>query len=260
MTRWKASLIHLGISLIVAAIASALLMGVWYPPPYFRAAGAERLLLLVVGVDVVLGPLLTLIVFKSGKPGLKLDLVIIGLVQAAALVYGFQVMLQSRPVFMVAAVDRFVLVAANQLDPADVAAASRPQWRRLSWSGPILVATQRPEDSTERSDLLFSALEGKDIEKFPRYYVNYEAAAAGLLKRAQPLARLREMHPSRVGELDAWLHRHGMMEDDLAWLPIVARNADLTMLMKRIDGQPIGAIALDPWQGEDEPGKAHESR
>lgn len=260
MTRWKASLIHLGISLIVAAIASALLMGVWYPPPYFRAAGAERLLLLVVGVDVVLGPLLTLLVFKRGKPGLKLDLAIIGLVQAAALVYGFQVMLQSRPVFMVAAVDRFVLVAANQLDPADVAVASQPQWRRLSWSGPVLVATQRPDDSAERSDLLFSALEGKDIEKFPRYYVSYDAAAPELLQRAQPLTLLRELHPSRAEELDAWLRRHGSAEEEVAWLPIVARDSDLTMLMDRTTGEPLGAIALDPWQGEQEPGATHEIR
>src|SRR5690606_32812168 len=99
-----AALIHLGISAAVAAVASALLMGVWYPPPYFRAAGAERLLLLVVAVDVTLGPLLTLIVFKRGKPGLKFDLAAIGVAQLLALVYGFHVMLLSRPVFLVAAV------------------------------------------------------------------------------------------------------------------------------------------------------------
>jgi len=250
MTRWKAALIHLAISVLVAAVASALLLGVWYPPPYFTAAGAQRLLLLVVGVDVMLGPLLTLIVFRSGKPGLKFDLAAIAVVQALALAYGFHVMLQSRPVFMVAAVDRFVLVAANQLDPADLAAASQPQWRRLSWSGPVLVATQRPDDATERSDLLFSALEGKDIEKFPRYYVEYETAAPDLLQRAQPLSRLRQMHPSQQGKLDACIGRLGMLDEDVVWLPIVARDADLSMLMERTSGKPLGAIALDPWQGE----------
>ena len=250
MSRWKAALIHFGISALVAAIATALLLGVWYPPPYFSAAGAKRLLLLVVGVDVVLGPLLTLIVFKSGKRGLKFDLAAIGLVQVLALAYGFHVMLQSRPVFMVASVDRFVLVAANQLDPADLAAASQPQWRRLSWGGPVLVATQRPDDADERNDLLFSALEGKDIEKFPRYYVEYEAAASGLLQRAQPLSRLRQMHPSHAGEVDAWLQRHRSEEESIVWLPIVARDADLCMLMDRASGKPLGAIALDPWQGE----------
>lgn len=250
MTRWKAALIHLGISLLVAAIATVLLLGVWYPPPYFRAAGAERLLMLVVGVDVVLGPLLTLIVFRSGKPGLKMDLAIIGLVQVAALVYGFHVMLQSRPVFLVAAVDRFVLVAANQLDPVDLKAAPQPQWRRLSWSGPALVATQRPDDAAERNDLLFSALEGKDIEKFPRYYVDYETAAPDLLQRAQPLSYLRQLHPSHQQELDAWLRHHDVLEEDVVWLPIVARDSALSMLMDRINGKPLGAVAIDPWHGE----------
>lgn len=231
-------------------MASALLMGVWYPPPYFHAAGAERLLLLVVAVDVTLGPLLTLIVFKRGKPGLKFDLTAIGVAQLLALVYGFHVMLLSRPVFLVAAVDRFVLVAANQLDPEDLAAASHPEWRRLSWGGPLLVAAQRPADAAERSDLLFSGLEGKDIEKFPRYYVEYETAAADLLQRAQPLQLLRQMHPSRSDELDRWLVHHRADEENVVWLPIVARDADLSMLMERDSGTPLGAIALDPWQAE----------
>ena len=65
MSRWKAALIHLCISAAIAAIVSALLLFVWYPPPYFHAGGAGELLVLVVGVDVTLGPLITFIVFKS---------------------------------------------------------------------------------------------------------------------------------------------------------------------------------------------------
>ncbi len=74
MSRWKAAGIHLSISILIGLVVGALLFGVWYPPPFFHAAGADMLVLLLVGVDVVLGPLLTLIVFKSGKRGLKFDL------------------------------------------------------------------------------------------------------------------------------------------------------------------------------------------
>lgn len=250
MSRWKAALIHLGISAAIAAIASALLMGIWYPPPFFRADGAQRLLLLVVGVDVVLGPVLTFVVFKPGKPRLRFDLAVISAMQALALIYGFHVMLQSRPVFMVAVVDRFVLVAANDLDAADLAAASQPQWRHLSWSGPVLVATHRPADPEARSKLLFSGLAGKDIEKFPRYYVDYAQAAAQLLQRAQPLSRLRAMHPAHQGRIDTWLHTHHRRDHQVRWLPIVARDADLIMLMDAATGEPLGALPLDPWQAD----------
>src|SRR4051812_12853702 len=111
MTRWKAAAIHSLISVAVGLIAGALLLGLWYPPPYFHAAGAQELILLLVGVDLVIGPLLTLIVFRWGKPGLAFDLTVISLLQAAALVYGLAIVLQSRPVFLVATVDRFVLVS-----------------------------------------------------------------------------------------------------------------------------------------------------
>lgn len=247
MSRWKASLIHFSLSLLVAAVAVGLLLGMWYPPPYFQAGGADRLLLLVVGVDVILGPLLTLVVFDTRKPELKRDLSMIVAVQLLALGYGFHVMLQSRPAFLVAAVDRFIVVSANQLEPEDLAQAREPQWRKLSWSGPVLVAAERPDSSNERSDLLFSALAGKDIEQLPRHYVDYTHETPNLLRRAQPLSRLRELNPDKPHDLDAWLKRQQRPEDSIVWLPIVARMSDITMLMDKETGEPLGAIALRPW-------------
>lgn len=247
MSRWKASLIHFSLSLLVAAVAVGLLLGVWYPPPYFQAGGADRLLLLVVGVDVILGPLLTLVVFDTRKPELKRDLAIIVAVQLLALGYGFHVMLQSRPAFLVAAVDRFVVVAANDLDRQDLEAAGDPRWRSLSWAGPELVATQRPESAEERNALLLSGLDGKDIERLPRYYVEYAHEAPNLLARAHPLSRLRTMNPDDAGKIDAWLKRNNRAEESVVWLPIIARMDDITMLLDKETGEPLGAIALAPW-------------
>ncbi|HEV7490359.1 MAG TPA: hypothetical protein VGO25_06105, partial [Rhodanobacteraceae bacterium] len=79
MTRWKASAVHLSISICVGLGAVALIFGVWYPPPYSHAVGADQLVVLLLGVDVVLGPLLTLVVFKSGKKSLRFDLSVIAL-------------------------------------------------------------------------------------------------------------------------------------------------------------------------------------
>lgn len=248
MSRWRAASIHLCISAVLAGIASALLLGIWYPPPYFSANGGKVLLTLLVGVDVCIGPLMTLVVFRSGKRGLKLDLAIIGLMQAVALAYGFHVILASRPVFMVAAVDRFELVAANELDPQDLAAATKPEWRKLSWAGPVLVATRRPQSTEEHNDLLFSGVAGKDVEKIPRFYVDYAAEAARLRDRAQPLQRLRAMHPAAAKVIDAQVARHGGDEAGIVWLPIVARDADLCMLMDAVTGWPLGPVLLDPWQ------------
>ena len=245
MSRWKAAAIHLAINAAVAALAATLLFGLWYPPPYFQASGADRLLLLLAGIDLVLGPLLTLIVFRSGKPSLRFDLTVIGLLQVAALVYGLHVMLQSRPVYLVGAVDRFVLVSANELDPADLAAA--PAYRRLSWTGPRLVAARLPTTANERNALLSAALDGKDIERLPRYYVDYPLGAPALLARAQPFETMSARHPHAAPAIARWLADSGKAPTDLVWLPLVARSADLVLVLRRGDGQPVGALPIDPW-------------
>lgn len=234
---------------MVAGIASALLLGVWYPPPYFHADNAGKLLALVIGVDVSIGPLLTLLVFKAGKRGLKFDLTVIGILQAAALIYGFHALIGSRPVFMVAAVDRFVVVSANSISSADLANASRPEWRHLSWSGPVLVGATLPTNPNQRDKLLFSSLQGgKDIQNLPQRYVPYTSVAHKLLARANTVDRLRSMHPHADGEISRWLAQHHLQAKQVVWLPIQTRKWDMVMMMNATTGMPIGPIPLDPWQ------------
>jgi hypothetical protein len=251
MSRWKAAGIHLCISLVIAGISSALLIGVWYPPPYFHAGGAGKLLALVVGVDISIGPLLTLLVFKAGKRGLKFDLTVIGLLQAAALAYGFHTITSSRPVFMVAAVDRFVLVDADQIASADLAEASQPLWRSLSWTGPVLVAAELPKDPHARDALLFGSLQkGKDVQDYPQYYVPYGRAVSGLLKRAHSIAELRELNPGRGATINRWLASKHLTENQVVWLPIQPRKGDLVMMMDATTGKPLGALPLIAWASD----------
>jgi hypothetical protein len=94
--RWKAAGLHLALSALIALTVVLLLLAVWYPQPYFQAMGGEKLLRLLIGVDVVLGPLITLIIFDPRKPALKWDLAAIAALQVTALAYGGVVMFQAR--------------------------------------------------------------------------------------------------------------------------------------------------------------------
>ena len=87
--RLKASSIHLGISLAIALLAALLVFGLWYPYPYREISGGRELFLILVAVDVILGPLMTLTIFNRSKPWpeLRRDLAIVVLIQLAALVY-----------------------------------------------------------------------------------------------------------------------------------------------------------------------------
>lgn len=247
MSRWKAAGIHFSISVCVAIGVLVLLFGVWYPPPYFQAAGGGKLEMILVGVDLTLGPLLTLIVFKAGKKGMKFDLAVIGIVQAVALVYGMSVILSTRPVFLVASIDRFVLVSADKISDTDLEQGPKPDFRSLSWSGPRLVAVKMPTDAAQKNDLFESEKRGKDVERLPQYYVDYVSQAPALLARAKPLAQLESKHPRAKKKLDKWLSKHDQVSADVVWLPVTTRFDDVTMLLDKRTGQPLDAIAINPW-------------
>ena len=111
MSRYRASLIHLLISGLLVGNVIGVVLWVWYPSPTFEAVGAFSIIRLLIGVDLILGPLLTLIVFKQGKPGLKFDLTVIALTQIAALVYGTYTLYKEKPDYMVFSIDRLEFVS-----------------------------------------------------------------------------------------------------------------------------------------------------
>jgi hypothetical protein len=47
--------------------------------------------------------------------------------------------------------------------------------------------------------------------------------------------------------LARWLSDSGYAPADLVWLPLVARDSDLVLVLRRSDGQPVGALPIDPW-------------
>ena len=115
MTRTRAALIHLAISVAFAVAAALLIVLGWYTLPYFWLVGGLFLLALIVGVDVILGPLMTFIVCAPASPGKNcfFDLSLIGLLQAAALVYGLHAAYTSRLVYAVYVDGVFHLVKAK---------------------------------------------------------------------------------------------------------------------------------------------------
>jgi hypothetical protein len=215
------------------------MLGVWYPGPLFEAAGGSGLLPILVGVDVIVGPLLTLVVFKSGKPGMKFDLVVIGLLQAAALAYGVYVVSLARPAYIVFVKDRFELATVAELDPEERAGAKAPEFRDPGWDGPLLVAADMPTDAKERQRLIDAAMAGLDLQHFPRYYVPYAERTAEVLAKAYTIARLRAAEPVTAAEVDKYLASSGTREDDVRALMMRTRFAWLAVLVDPKTARPV---------------------
>lgn len=248
MSRWKAAGIHLSINAVIALLAAGLIYGIWYPHPYSQAAGAGTLVLLLLGVDLVLGPLLTLVVFKAGKKGLRFDLAAIAILQVCAFVYGLHVVAAARPAFIVGVIDRFSLVIANDIDSADLAKATDPAFRYMPWTGPRLIGAQMPKDWQSRNEVLFSGAAGKDIDELPRYYVPYAQVAQALLSHANSLDDTKRKHPETTHLIDDWLRKHpNHNASNVVTLPLAAHKQSLTMLVDRKTGAVLDGLPVSPW-------------
>ncbi len=246
MTRGAAASIHLALSALIAAAVLLVIYMVWYPSPYFTAMGGDQLVLLVIGVDVVIGPLITLILYKAGKKGLKFDLAVIGFLQAAALTYGVMVTANARPVYSVFVVDRFEVVAANDIEKAELAKVQRDEFKSLPWAGPRVVGVVKPADAEESNRVLFSLAEGKDLQHFPQHYVPYSTVVADVARRAQPLSDLRRYNTKRAGQIDAFLSRNGLKEADAGFVPMRAKRGERAVIVRKT-GEVVGALDLNPW-------------
>jgi len=248
LNRWKAAALHLGISALIAVVVVTVMLALWYPQPYFDAMGGMGLLKILIGVDVAIGPLLTLIIFDTRKKNLRFDLSVIAFLQIAALAYGVYIMFEARPVYTVFVKDRFEVVPADQLDAADLAEGPA-EYRTLSLTGPRMAGVRYPDQSNaeEWNKLVFSGVGGKDIQNFPKYYIPYADAKAEVLGKALPLGALLKDHPEREAAVRAAVNKSGLAEDALAYVPLMGREAAMTALIDKRDSHIVGVLPIDPF-------------
>ena len=182
MSRWKAAAIHFAGSLLVFLILLGIILSLWYPGILFNIDGGWSGLRIVIAVDLVLGPLLTLIVYKAGKPGLKFDLSCIVAFQSMCLAGGMWVVYNERPLALVLAHDTFYSMARKEFedygkDPALL--------ESFPGGYPKLLYTELPENDVE-ADII--AIRGQFIGdplfvQTERYRAIPQADAAAVFRR-----------------------------------------------------------------------------
>lgn len=242
----KASIIHLSVSALVIGIFFLLILNIWYPSPFFQVSNLQGILLILITVDLVLGPLLTFVVFKPGKPSLKFDLSVIAAIQIAALSYGVVTVYNGHPVYVVYNVDRFTLVAANEVDPQD---AKYKEFKVSTFDKPKLVYAKPPEDREERNQLLFDAINtGIDLEHHPEYYEPIDQFTQKITQQGISSDRLLAF-PSSKTEMIKFLEKQdGKKASDFAFVPLMGKEKVMLWALNKETGHPIGTLDIDPWE------------
>jgi len=248
LNRLRASGVHLLISICIAALSAALVFLLWYPSPLAAASGVTSIFLLLLGVDISLGPLITLFVFDLKKPELKRDLLIVGVIQLSALIYGLHAVYIARPAYLVFAADRFDMVFANDLDDKKLAEAKLPQFRSLPVLGPQTIAAPLPTDPQERSALTLASVNGgADLPQLPKYYRPYADGRGAVLAHLQPLAKLKGFNADRPADVDQVLAKYAPGKVEAGYVPLRGKVKDLTVLIDRRSGAVLEIVDLKPW-------------
>lgn len=245
ITKLKASLLHLLISAIVVSCFAGFALWIWYPSPFLQISGILSILLILVSVDLILGPLLTFIIYKPKKPKLAMDLAFIGIVQIAALGYGMYTIHQGHPAYIAYTVDRFTLINIGDVNPLD---AKHTDLQASGWWKPIMVYSQPPTDPSEKERLIFEVLEGKpDIDARPEYYEPFDKFANKVMQKGLTAQQLSST-PESNQKLEVFIAKHGKTANDYAYLPLVGKEKDVLWVWDKATEQPVGTLDIDPWR------------
>ena len=240
--RFQAFLVHLIGSAIVAIFVVLLIFQIWYPAPLDKALNVSHIFLILLAVDVTLGPLLTLLVFKVGKKNLIFDVTVILLLQCFALCSGVWVVAQGRPAWIVFNKDRFDVVQVVDID-SRLLDQAEPQYRTASWVGPLWVGATRPQDAEQRLNIMLEAtLFGKDIAQRPNFYRSLDQMMYEIVQRAQPLQMLYRFNQANAVEkvLTEW-------PKATSWVPLNARAKPMVVLLGKNRGEILTVVDLNPW-------------
>jgi hypothetical protein len=243
--RLFASGLHLAASVAIAALASVLVFWLWYPSPYAQMAGGVQLFLMVVAIDVVMGPALTAVIAYPGKPKRELarDLAVLVVLQFAALGYGLYTMAQARPVALMFEFDRLRVLSAVEVDTSQLANAPKGR-NALPWTGPWTLAVVKPTDATEFMRTLDQELAGLPLAAQPKYWREYEPHAADVWRVAQPIQAMLKQHPTSADTLRRIADKAGSTVDALRFLPVQARQPDWVAVLAQPNARVIGFMVL----------------
>lgn len=236
---------HLLASLIIAIISLAIVFFIWYPQPLYQATGVGKIFLVMLGIDIVLGPLLTFIVYKPKKKTLKFDLAVIVLLQLTAFAYGFYHIYDGRPAWIAYNVDRFDLVKNNEIDNRKLTEAL-PTYQKVSHSGARYVAAIIPRKNSDISnEVLFDEISyGIAPSQRPELYHPLSAVEEVMVTRTKPIDELYDYNDK--ADVDHILS--GYPEAD-GFLPLKANAVDMTVLINKAnDSKIIEIVDLRPWK------------
>jgi hypothetical protein len=217
--------VHLCVSFLLALASSAIVFGFLYPSPYREILIVGKIYVLLLCVDVVCGPLLTLIISSPQKHKYErwLDFSLIGVMQVAALLYGMHSVWLARPAVLAFDIDRLLIVTANEVMQEALPKAPTGL-QHLPWAGVLKVGVRQPTSTEDvlRSFTLDAG--GMSAAMLPDWWLPWNAVHEAMRRKVKPLTGLIAHRPEDADALRAAAKKSGRKAEDLSYLPLTSRN------------------------------------
>ena len=246
----SAMCVHFLGSALVALCVAAAVFFVWYPWPFYEIVRGRELFWLIIGVDVVCGPLLTMVLWNPIKPRreMVLDLGLVVLIQFSALGYGLHVIADARPIRLVFEVDRFRLVSASEVNIDELPLAPQ-HLEKLPWGGPTLIGIRQPRSGEETLRSIELSLAGQEPSLRPGWWQNYENSRSEVMQRMKPISALRTVRTApEQAQIDLAVAKVGRPIDEVGYVPLVSKKSldDWIVLLDRsaniVGYAPVGGF------------------
>lgn len=236
--RLKFFLSHFAISAMIAIISIYLVFMVWYPVPLAKALGVTHLFLMLILIDVVIGPLFGWFVYKEGKKSLRIDLAVVILIQISAFSYGFYTIAQGRPAWILYDTFTFHVIRNIDIETSHLDHA-KPKFQSASWLKPQLVALSAPSER-----LIINQLPSGTIAMdHPMYYTDISDAQAQIQSAALPISFLEKFNSKQ--QINTVIQQYPKAD---AWVGLSAPAQDMVVLINKEKGEVVKIVDLRPWK------------
>ena len=220
-TRLAAAGLHFLASALVISICLSIIYFIWYPKPFYTIHSVFDAVKIVLAVDLVLGPFLTLVIFNTSKPRKELirDMTIIVLVQIAALSWGMHVTYKMRPIFFVFYSDTFYPILKADINLEELNKEVSPP---AIWESPkmIYIEPLRGKDAIQRLNEMAQGigLRGEMYQpgKYRPLFLQEDSAyRQDIISQAMPYSVLLKSKTWKPGVEQLVASRGGVIEDYL---------------------------------------------
>jgi hypothetical protein len=245
--RLKAFSLHLlGSASALTLILGTLYFG-WYRWPGWRLADVTQVVTVLIGVDLVIGPLMTFVIASNSKARhvLARDIGIIVAVQVCALVYGATSLWSGRPLYYAFSENVLQMVQAYDIDSQEWE-LGRQQNAHLAphWYGlPRWIWAPLPADPDQAKKIIVGTITGADdVISMPRYFKPWEQglpSLRGQLKKVDDVAYFSRGEKKKLKER---LQAAGFAADQLNTMPLTGRGKPLLAVFDLANLKIIGIV------------------